>query len=333
MPSKARSLLALFTSIVAAGFVYGWPVGPLWRAGPDAGRLDGFSSDGRIIVTTRVQYQKSPEVRRWEATTGKLLSNVEMQCSDAKSLKDAWPSNDGSMVLVGEGKPVTPSVASFETGIWFLHDGITGKRLLGPFPDVASFGGRHAFSADGRWFRGLRGDPGGGYKSLSGPDVFSTDTGKLVFRQSDKDGMVAGGCMFDPTGRSALLFWDKKDGDDRWQTVQVVELPSGKEGRLIQLPWRTMVRSQRWDGRFLEMIAREPDKPIGDAQWWSCTYDLSQEPAEEPAEDPVLQTRVDDAGKRINWMNGSNWLIYFHFESRPPKRRGLAAGWIGSQHD
>ena len=327
MPSKTRALLAITIGLLAGAAVWAWPVGPLWHAGPDVGRLDGFSADGRIVVTTRTPYRQNPEVFRWDAATGSLLSRVEMAYADSKSLKLAWPSRDGSMVLVGEGKDLDLIGPRFQSGTWFLHDGMSGKRLPGPIAGVAMVG-PGAFSPDGRWFVGRRGDPDGGFKSLGWVDVFSAETGELILHQPDKDGLRASACMFDPSGATALVFWDREGGaDHRWQTLQIVELPSGKERRVIRVPWRTMLRAERWDGRFLEMIAREPDKPVGAGQWWTCFYDLAQEQVGESVEDPVLRTRVDDVSKRINWISGPDWLIYFNFESQPEKRTGIG-GWF-----
>src|SRR5579864_2189966 len=81
----------------AAWAAWAWPASPLWRSGPEVGLVEGFSPDGQVVVATRVPQSADgihfpdPEVCRWDAATGAVLSRTRFVC-DARSAKAAQPS-------------------------------------------------------------------------------------------------------------------------------------------------------------------------------------------------------------------------------------------------
>src|SRR5262245_18698026 len=188
-------ILAALAGVVAAVVVWAWPVGPRWRSGPEAGRLEGFSPDGGTLVTSRVPpgnglTSPNPEVSRWDADTGALLSRAEFPCAAPFFVMQVRPSADGRLALVGEGVPPDVTRADLASGQWYLHDAVTGQRLAGPIRGVAGVG-PGAFSPDGRWFKGIRGDPHGGFSKLGSIDIYSSETGGLIVELPDQDGMRA----------------------------------------------------------------------------------------------------------------------------------------------
>jgi hypothetical protein len=308
-------ILAALAGVVAAGVVWAWPVGPRWRSGPEAGRLEGFSPDGRTLVTSRVPpgnglTYPNPEVSRWDAATGVLLGRADMSCAVPFTLKAVSPSADGRLALVGEGPTLDLTSQNFASGEWYLHDAVTGERLAGPIAGVAmaSYG---AFSRDGRWFTGTRGDPRGGFKGLGGNDIFSAETGGLVVALPDRDGLRAWP-SFAPDGETAAVHWGPKDPKDAGarHSVQIIELPSGRERRRFDLPPRNWVRVRNWDGRRLQVVASDPDVPSYGFPRRCYVFDLSQDPAGEGVEEPGLS---EDANGEIPiyWAEDTGRAAYF----------------------
>src|SRR5262249_32124102 len=137
----------------ATAVVWLWPQMPIWRSPPKVAQGSGtFSPEGEVIVTSFVPWgaigaHPNPLVYRWDAATSKMLSRTEFPCKEANLLKVVRPSFDGRLALVGEGNPASPSMASFQFGDFYLHDGITGKRLAGPISNVQEVW-HDSFSAD-----------------------------------------------------------------------------------------------------------------------------------------------------------------------------------------
>jgi hypothetical protein len=217
--------LAVLAGVAVAAAVWLLGAGPAWRSPPGAGELEGFSPDSTTVVTSLPRhFGRDPEVCRWNAVTGRLLGRTTFPCADPKRIKPVRPSADGRKALVGEGEPISPPIGSelpdFGSGDWYLHDGITGKRLAGPIRGV-SMVFRNAFSLDGRWALGFHFDPGGkGKPPWSGKrtlHIFSA-TGEVIAQVGERDGSDPTGCLFAPNGDSAAICWgyiDKQSGYDR----------------------------------------------------------------------------------------------------------------------
>jgi hypothetical protein len=349
-------ILAALAGALAAAAVWGWPVSPLWRSGPDVGRLEGFSPDGRTLVTARVPPEDScfpnPEVCRWDANTGKLLGRVQMPCAEPAAGNLVTPSADGRRVLVGE-RMSSDINSTFITGDWYLHDGITGQRKAGPIPGVTLVD-HNAFSPDARWFVGIRGQLRNCFRERAGIDIFSADTGDLVLALPDRDGLVAGECFFAPDSATVAVDWWPQD----WKcevptkhTVQVFKLSSGHERYRFELPPRPWLRINKWDGRCLEAIrlegfVRGTDGPPGYFVGRSCgfdrdavitlqggaapgysigcsfVFDLSQDPVGDGVEDPLLREFIG-APVSLVWKDGPGWVAYFCILPSPRQSTGF----------
>jgi hypothetical protein len=338
---KGRYILASLAGSLAAAAVWGWPVGPIWRSGPDRGWINGFSADGRIIVTSRHWGDKGPtlsdpEVSRWDAATGKLLSRAVMSCAtpfnSKDGLREAFPSPDGKRALVGIGPPF-PATASLATGNWYLHDGVTGERLTGPIPGM-NRAYRFNFSPDGRWFAGHRGDPqAGSAEGVGGIDIYSAATAERVVALPDENGCNARRAVFSHDGTSAALNWGasaRKQDDGAPAVFRIIEVPSGKERRRITFPagpWE-FADIVRWDGRYLEVRALKPDGPAGESLEYTTIFDSEQDDLGEGFEDPVLRCRRNKEVWNAS-TSGPDWLMYFTIGPPPPPRKGFA-GWFES---
>ncbi len=320
---KRWYVLAVAAGGLTAAAVWFWPVSPLWRSPPQAGRLWGFSPDGRIVVTSLVPLVQHlpPVVSRWDAETGKLLSRAVMPCKYPTRIKEVRPSPDGRLALVGEGFNLDPlgQRADFETGEWFLHDGVSGERRSGPMPDVA-FVPVQPFSPDGRLFRGMRDDP----QPWSGPSSFYfSATGKLAFALRHSDDLRAGTGLFAQDGETlAIIWWSRAE---KTHAVQIIELPSGKERRWFDLPLGREANLRKWDGRYLAALLREPNGPQDSAAWRTFTFDLSQD-VPEAVEDPMLAPGPDKRGP-FAWFAGEDWVAYFTFVPRTESSGGRPGWW------
>lgn len=315
--AKRWFVLALLAGAATAGVCWLWPQGPLWRSGPYAGEVRSFTPDGGVLISAFVPPrdktgQPSPVVYRWNAATGELLSRATMACADPAKLKLVHPSEDGRLALVGEGgPPPNTGVASFGTGDWYLHDGITGDRRDGPFPGVV-MAYRNAFSLDGRWFHGLRDPFSGRPEEPRNSAIRSVATGEVVVELRDHDELTAD-CVFAADGSSAAVFWSAKKypRGETAPTVEVIELPSGKLRRRCELPRRSWTWARQWDGRYLEMMTELPSDSAGRAPSRSCVFDLTQEAIGVGVEYPLLTVyHFSQPGPHF-WQRGDGWLVFF----------------------
>jgi hypothetical protein len=335
-------LLATLSGAAMATAIWLWPVKPIWRSGPGVGYLQGMSPDGRVLVTTvdtRLDRRPAdPLVCRWDAETGQLISKVSMKCSDPANYiyNYVWPSGDGLHALVGEGTPsLAPSSGRFgyyNGGICYLHDGITGRRLFGPIPDVIQ-APDHPFSQDGQWFIGQRGDPNVGLRSLGGCDIYATKTGERIIALPDRDGLKATTCLFAPDSATVAVCWspnDKKDSG-RPLRIEILELPSGKLLRQFDLPMRQWVQMEKWDGQRLtamDIVAGEP--PDGRIrQGW--VFDTSNDPVGNGVADPMLQGVSGPKGRHSHWVEGHECVaIYSRVPLREPSQLDSWREWVAA---
>jgi hypothetical protein len=310
-------ILAAAAGGLAAAITWAWPAGPSWTSGREAGRLEGFSPDGRVLVTWSVPDIKDgrfpePVVSRWDAATGRLLGRVEMPCADPLRVKAVRPSSDGTAALVGEGFPPEPGRLDFGTGRWYLHDAVSGRRRTGPIAGLALVPPA-AFSPDGRWFWGLRGEPDKGFQGLAGIGIFSADTGELVLAPPTRNDQTAGSCLFAPDGDTVAVWRVEKDKprETARHTIQVVELPAGRERRRVDLPTRSWIRADKWDGRYFEAVADAPGDSSGEVRRRHA-FDFTKDPVGKGVEDPLLvETPSSDVSGPVYWLAGPGWAARF----------------------
>lgn len=346
---KPRFILAALTGAIAAAIVWHWPVGPTWRSEPDVGTLTGFSLDGSIIVRSHLKsvpgtLLTTPEVTRWDAATGKVLSRTEMICSDIRevqppefwpfpdSIRAVRPSPDGRIALVGEG--VNDGANEIVSGNWYLHDAITGKRLSGPIEGVSVDSSQY-FSPDGHWFVARSARINGLAVARGRLGIYAAESGKLIREFPDRDGLPAANCVFASDGATAAVHWtlcvepgpDQLD-EKRRHAVQIIELPSGRERRWVDLPPRPGMHFDYWDGQ--NLVATTAEKQVRSKpftiQRSTRVFDLSRESAGDGVEDPLLHTDTG-AGTISHWKLGPDWLMQYTIVFGSTPRTGFA-GWL-----
>jgi hypothetical protein len=264
-----------------------------------------------------------------------------LPCVDSQKIKVVRPSPDGQVALVGEGMPADRGGLNFGTGDWYLYDAVSGQRRAGPIARVAWIAPK-AFSEDGRWFWGRRGDPQGGLDATEGAVVFSAATGDLVLDLLDRDGMRAGMCFFAPDGETVAVVWvtPGQPPRDTRHTIQIIDLPSGQERCRLNLPPSEWEWFDKWDGRLLWAVERLPGEqapagvphnsfvqlPAVPAFRLKCwAFDLSPGGMGEGIEQPLLLGRTSGPAGSSYWQEGPGWAAYFQLV--PPEAQGTADGW------
>jgi hypothetical protein len=226
---------------------------------------------------------------------------------------------------VGEGPIRDPRRAGFETGDWYIHDGLTGERRFGPIKGVGVATAR-AFSPDGRWFWADRRKSSSSSESLRGLCIFYAATGEEAVTLHDEPDMMTGQCRFAPDSLSvAVSWWDKKiTWPDRRLMIQIIDLPSRRERLRVELPKRPWIRIERWDGRRLFAVERLPPDETKTEEERCWEFDTSRDPIGEGSLDPLLVGHKGSPGTpNSHWFAGNDWAAFFSFlpANRPPKSK------------
>lgn len=326
--------LTVFVGVLVAAAVWSWPAGPLWQVQKGAGRISGFSPDGRVLVTSYSSYGDPLHITRWDATTGKVLSRAEMACDrkrDDFDMRIVWPSADGTLALVGQGVGPKghPEMLQFATGDVFLHDGTTGKRILGPIEGANHIAGE-TFSKDGRWIAAYQGDPQSGVWNNERLAIYSTENGKRIVDLPPEIGRNRF-CCFAPDGTSAAVqsFPQKERADNQSIVVRIIELPSGRQLRHVELPPKSEAGVQLWDGRYLTTILGTVQRDSRKNKFRRIVYDLDQDPLGDGVVDPLCRDFVDESGNQVRWamISGPEWAAFFTNIWPGESRQGIA-GWL-----
>src|SRR5262249_13034242 len=146
----------------------------------------------------------------------------------------------------------------------------------------------------------------------------------LIVELPDQDGMRAFP-YFPPDGETVAVHWtprDPKDGAAR-DSVQIIELPSGRERYRFELPPRKW-GVRKWDGRRLEALAIDPDGPPDGYLRRCYVFDLSQNPVGEGVEEPGLN-EPSDRGMPVYWAEDAGRAAYFSWV--PPAPTGTPSPW------
>lgn len=327
---KRWYVLAALLGLLAALAVWFWPESPRWvgHDGPGYGPtyMHGFTPDGRVYITVRTpqvwQWDEEPAqiICRRDAASGKLLSKVTLDCPDLNMHRRVRASPDGTTVLVGETPITDVRGRNFDTGKWYLHDGLTGKRRVGPLAGVASVGrfepgkfGDGEFSPDGRWFGGRRADPNNGKPNWDGVIICSAETGEIVLELPN--------CLFAPDGRTVAVQrqGEKKGASTAPRNIQILELPSGQEVCRFDLPERNWSYISKWDGRYLDYMEDIPDAETGGKLRRICRIEATKDGVGEVVEQPHLSAVSGGTAGTNFWIAGPDCVTYCRLV--PPSER------------
>jgi WD40 repeat protein len=307
------AIAALLGAAVAAA-VWFWPHSPRWRSSQSGFRLDGFSANGKAVVSysqtgTIIDGVASPTIWRWDAETGKLLGRVGFKCEKRNAITSVVPSADGMMVLVGEGMPWDQNRADLASGEWYLHDGRSGARLRGPIPGLALVPAQ-ANAQNSNWFFGFLGDPFGGPQFYSGLAFISAKTGEIVSKFASTENAMPAMGGFAPDGSSAAVAWLPKGLRVLSRpVVKIVEVPSGRVRCQFQLPERQWVRIANWDGQRLEAVATVLAGPNNWDERRTWVFDTSQNPVGDGSFEPLLNESLFPNDTYC--QHGPGWLARF----------------------
>jgi hypothetical protein len=124
------------------------------------------------------------------------------------------------------------------------------------------------------------------------------------------------------TPTASVSAWTRRPSKDWRAAILLVDLPSGKALRWLNLPRRPWTYIRRWDGRRLEMVASLDDAPRGFGLEWCFIFDLLQ--------DPVSETKEGDTD-RVDKFQGPGWRA--EFDPEAPLLAGTLGFWYASWID
>jgi hypothetical protein len=313
-----------------------WPQGPVWQSGPNTGESVGFSPDSQILLTLHTADHddesrwNDPVLRRWDAATGRLLSRATLPC--ITETNEVRASGDGRTALIGEERPGDPSPIDRD---WYVHDGITGERRVGPIPGLASVG--KAFSADGRLFYGSLRPADQGSPLTRSLGIFHADTAELLLKAPEEDGLSAIGGRFAPDGATFAYYslrfepWPSRPS----VIIHIVEFPSGRERRRFEPPVNTR-ELVSWDGRFLQLREYDFNSPPNKTLNTVRIYDLDEDPIRKGAVDPFLSNEITSYPSLglIEARGGPDSVAYFSSVAPAPPQAAWVnwiTSWLGTQ--
>jgi hypothetical protein len=306
-PVRRRWLiLATLAGLAAAAAVGVWAGGPRWHSVAFGPGFDlGFSRDGSELLTSHglepgPDGRFDPRIVRWDAVTGRPLGATPLVWEGPRIVPAPGVPNrlyvthvpGGERLLVGSIVPGTVPCVEY-----YVHDAATGRKTAGPFRSDRFV---HACSPDGRWCA-AEGD------GMKGRAVVSTATGETVLYLAPRLDYFPQSVVFSPKGDRAAVHWWPADATDR-HFVQVYDLPSGREGRRLDLPPRPWQWIKEWSADRLYIEARETDSHVPLAIFWRV-YSFSL------ADDDFGTMRTE-----ISWTRRFTRGMYTSLETGP--------GWV-----
>ncbi len=328
---KCRYAFAVFTAVSAAALVWLWPQQPLWRSPANVGRLNCFSPDGAVVVTTfapphEKQIYPDPVISRWDAVTGDPLSRVVLNCSEPLIPKRTFPAQNGLLAIVE--KTILETIHERERRKCLLYDATTGLRCPLSIPDEDLM--LPLLSPNGRWFHGRHYG-----QSEKGPDIFakiySVSTGELVLtcRREGYSPVVLSFASDDSI--AVISEWEMvRSMKEMKCTVLVVELPSGKELYRVDLPQGMGVLDGRWETPWLRTTLMNAAGEGEVRSESSLTFNTSQNPIGPGIADPMLVAEYSVGETREYFQDGLESVAYFktHKQSASPPWYQGAQQWL-----
>src|SRR5207302_744069 len=238
---KRWIVLAIVFGLVAAAPSF-WPSSPLWR---NTYRFDcaveEFTSDSRAVLSIEQAFTDTPStaplrLHRCDADTGKSLGVVDLPLPDSTELMETKLSPDATtlLLLMMKEKHDSNDLQVVRSYFYFLHDAHTGRMLAGPIPLRATPGLFFTISANCQWLwiNNITASD-----TRDGFDVSEACTGQLVLRVR-RQGAAVPLCLRFASDNSAIaVLWKNSCKDlPAAYFVQIIDLPSGKERRRVNLP-------------------------------------------------------------------------------------------------
>jgi hypothetical protein len=311
--------------LLGAAAAWFWPATPLWRRASHAGtRILGFGPGDRTLYTSdRLgEGPSTARVCRWDAATGELLEEVVVRPVTDTEIFGVSMGPDGATLLVAEIEFIKTPTGSRPVSVCFLRDLKTGQLRAGRVAEVGQLGS-NPFSPDGRWFWFYHASPKSqpGVNHFDGIEIISTASGENIATLRERDEEFPVDCCFSPDGRALAVRWCKLKTPAARHSVEIIEVPSGKERRRFELPDQPWHRLYKLVGDRLYAEAYIVDTTAGQRRAFRRTYsfDLGAESIGDGTEEPLLGG-MDDivAGGNDTWEEGADWVAHLRLGfSRP----------------
>jgi len=332
-------LFGLLVAIV----IWFWPIKAVWRI-ETTDRLLGFGGGGRSVLTISASEDGSEpaHLQQRDVTTRQITASVEIRLDAVKRNSDMRVSADRKALLIGNRGPDDSEDPQTD---YFIVDAITGNRRAGPLNDVEHIN-PISFSKDGRWLWVYHkaDNPDAGLQEI---DLLSATTGELVLGlRPDEDRNPWSCCFSDDGNRVAVLWRAKEDATDIACQIRLMDVPSGRESRRIELPAGDWNLIHRWDDHSMILVLNIPDGNLG--YFRRCReFDLSSPTLSEGIDKPLLSGYASNPDKdgdgffddkpygQTWWADGPGWLAYVASETIPitnwERTLSCVDSWIGTR--
>ena len=312
-------------SLLVATLVWCWPAKPVWQV-ETTDQLLGFAHDNRSVLTISRTEPASPPrypvINLRDLKTGQILDSVSVLLDGVTRNTHVTLTSDRQRLLVH-----TPGDDEAPQTDYFIMDAKTGKQLAGPLPEVGHIF-PNAFSIDGRWLWAYH-QTASPDEEMQDVDVVSASSGKTVIQLPSDEIRFPRTCHFSNDGNRVAVLWiAKEESTEIASQIQLLEVPSGREIRRMELPVGQWTRFCSWDDHTMTLELEIADGTAG--VFRRCrTFHLASPTLSEGIDQPLLSgysSNPDKDGDGVFddqpygqtwWEEGPGWLAYVTAETIP----------------
>lgn len=319
-------LWPILLSLLVAIVIWGWPAKPIWHV-KSTDQLLGFGHDGQSVLTnSTTEPGTTPQhtvLNIRDLKSGQIADSVPVILDGVTQSSHVSLSPDRTKLLVsnqgGDGEASRTD--------YFILDARTGRRVSGPLPDVAHIF-PEAFSIDGRWLWAYH-KTASPDEELQDVDIFSVASGETVIQLPSDEVRFPRTCRFSNDGNQVAVLWiPKEESTDIASQIRLVEVPSGREIRCLELPAEQWERFHSWDDHAITLEINVSDGNAG--YFRRCrTFDLTSSTLSGGIDQPLLSGYASNPDKdgdgffddkpygQTWWADGPGWLVYVTSETIP----------------
>lgn len=319
-------LWPIVVSLLVTIKIWCWPTRLIWYV-KSTDQLLGFGHDGQSVLTiSTTEPGTAPKhaiLNFRDLKSGQITESVEVILDGVTSNSHASLSPNRKMLLASNpgGDDEAPRSE------YFIMDARTGKQLSGPLPEVEQIF-PDAFSIDGRWLWASH-KTSSPDEELQDVDILSVASGEAVIQLRSDESRFPRTCRFSKDGNQVAVLWIAKEAStDIASQIRLVEVPTGREIRCLELPAGQWVRFHSWVDHVMTLEFNVSDGNAGDFR--RCrAFDLTSPTLSSGIDQPLLSGYSSNSDKdgdgffddkpygQTWWVDGPGWLVYVTSETIP----------------